>query len=278
MAGNLGDVEVFQGKFRDAAEHLEYSLRNWPAGQEASRKRTAARFEEAKQKIGTLTLKVSEGADISVNGKPVGKSPLPGPVFIDAGAATIEAKIGEKVVKKTVALDVGDAREIELVIEGEAAAVGPVAGPPGNGDGSGGANANGNASGDLKPPGGSSVKTVGMIASGAVALIGLGVGVGFYMKKQSAKDDAEGFAADAVKQFGSGGCPKSGKTGVCADLADANDKAESSGTISTIGFIGAGVGAAGLVAFMLMPSKKQSAVLYPLLDEHTAGLGASGRF
>ncbi|MBK7581331.1 MAG: hypothetical protein IPI67_14090 [Myxococcales bacterium] len=167
MAGNLGDVEVFQGKFRDAAEHLEYSLRNWPAGQEASRKRTAARFEEAKQKIGTLTLKVSEGADISVNGKPVGKSPLPGPVFIDAGAATIEAKIGEKVVKKTVALDVGDAREIELVIEGEAAAVGPAAGPPGNGDGSGGANANANANatGDLKPPGGSSVKTVGLIAS-----------------------------------------------------------------------------------------------------------------
>ncbi|MBK7581318.1 MAG: hypothetical protein IPI67_14020 [Myxococcales bacterium] len=105
-----------------------FSLRHWPAGQEASRKRTAARFEEAKQKIGTLTLKVSEGADISVNGKPVGKSPLPGPVFIEAGAATIEAKIGEKVVKKTVALDVGDAREIELVIEGEAAAVGPVAG------------------------------------------------------------------------------------------------------------------------------------------------------
>ncbi|MBK7581326.1 MAG: hypothetical protein IPI67_14065 [Myxococcales bacterium] len=96
MAGNLGDVEVFQGKFRDAAEHLEFSLRHWPAGQEASRKRTAARFEEAKQKIGTLTLKVSEGADISVNGKPVGKSPLPGPVFIDAGRRRSRRRSGRR--------------------------------------------------------------------------------------------------------------------------------------------------------------------------------------
>ncbi|MBI3206614.1 MAG: hypothetical protein HYZ29_34065 [Myxococcales bacterium] len=117
-----------------------------------------------------------------------------------------------------------------------------------------------------------------MIASGAVAVIGLGVGVGFYMKKQSAKDEAEGFKADAVKEYGADGCPKTGKTGACADLVDANDRAESAGTISTIGFIGAGVGAAGFVAFMLMPSKKQAAVIHPLLDRHTAGLAAYGSF
>ena len=276
IAGNLGDVELLQGKHQEAAEHLEYSLRNWPAGQEANRKRTAERYAEAKQKIGSLTLKVSEGAEITVNGKSVGKSPLPGPVFVSPGAATVIATIGDKTMKKTVALDVGESREVEIVIEGEAAAVGPVAPPSENG--SAGASASGSATGDVKPPTGSSFKTIGMIASGAVAVIGLGVGVGFYMKKQSAKDEAEGFKADAVNEYGSAGCPKTGKTGACADLADANDRAESSGTFSTIGFIGAGVGAAGFVAFALMPSSKNSTAVHPILNQHMAGLGAFGRF
>ena len=179
-------------------------------------------------------------------------------------------------MKTTVALDVGEPREVEIVIEGEAAAVGPVAPPSENG--SAGASASGSATGDVKPPTGSSFKTIGMIASGAVAVIGLGVGVGFYMKKQSAKDEAEGFKDDSIKQVGAGGCPESGATGACADLADANDRAKSARTISTVGFIGAGVGAAAFVAFALMPSKKHSAVVHPVLDRHTAGLAAYGSF
>jgi len=275
IAGNLGDVEVYLGRYRDAAEHLEFSLRNWPAGQEAAKKRTADRYAEAKKSVGTLSLKVSEGAEITVNGKAVGKSPLPGPVFIEPGAATIEARIGEKSAKKTVALDVGDSREVEIVIAGEAAAVGPEAGDPAT-NGSAQPGANGSVGGDVRPPSGSSVKTVGMIASGALAVIGLGVGVGFYMKQQSAKDDADALRSD--NKLGTTGCASGANASACADLADANDRAESSRTISTIGFIGAGVGAAGFVAFMLMPSSKRSTAIHPILDRHTAGLGASGRF
>ena len=247
---------------------------HWPAGQEANRKRTAERYAEAKQKIGSLTLKVSEGAEITVNGKSVGKSPLPGPVFVSPGAATVIATIGDKTMKKTVALDVGESREVEIVIEGEAAAVGPVAPPSENG--SAGASASGSATGDVKPPTGSSFKTIGMIASGAVAVIGLGVGVGFYMKKQSAKDEAESIRND--NKLGSSDCSSGAKASACADLADANDRAESSRTISTIGFIGAGVGTAAFVTFALMPSKKHTAIIHPVLDQHTAGLGAYGRF
>ena len=274
IAGNLGDVELLQGKHQEAAEHLEYSLRNWPAGQEANRKRTAERYAQAKQKVGAITLKVSEGAEITVNGKSVGKSPLPGPVFVSPGAATVIATIGDKTMKKTVALDVGESREVEIVIEGEAAAVGPVAPPSENG--SAGASASGSATGDVKPPTGSSFKTIGMIASGAVAVIGLGVGVGFYMKKQSAKDEAESIRND--NKLGSSGCAGGSAPAACADLADANDRAESSGTFSTIGFIGAGVGAAGFVAFALMPSSKNSTAVHPILNQHMAGLGAFGRF
>jgi len=169
---------------------------------------------------------------------------------------------------------IGEAREIEIAIAGEAAAVGPEA--PGSEPAN--ANANANATADVKPSSGSSLRTIGMLASGAVAVIGLGVGVGFYMKKQSAKDEAEGFRSDAEKQFGKNGCYDQPTARPCADLVDANDRAKTSGTISTIGFIGAGVGAAGYVAFMLMPKSKTSTALHPILDPHTAGIAASGRF
>ncbi len=270
IAGNLGDVEMYLAKYQEAAEHLEYSLRNWPAGQEASRARTAERFEEAKKQVGTLTLKVTKGAEISINGKAVGKSPLSGPVFVTPGAATVIVTLGAKSEKKTVALDIGEAREIEIAIAGEAAAVGPVgpgAAAPGSGSGSG--------DGDVKPPSGSSVRKIGMIASGAVAVIGLAVGVGFYLMKQSAKDDADAIRSD--NKLGNSGCAAGGSN-VCVDLSDANDRAKSNGTISNIGFIGAGVGAAGYVAFMLMPKSKTSAMLHPILTPHTAGVGAFGRF
>jgi hypothetical protein len=121
-------------------------------------------------------LKVTEGAEISINGKAVGKSPLPGPVFVEPGAATIEAKIGDKSAKKTIAMDVGEARELEIVIAARrrwGRRRGREAGMA--------ARARGGRRGErdrhVKPPAGSR-STIGMIASGAVAVVGLGVGVG----------------------------------------------------------------------------------------------------
>ncbi|MBK7581332.1 MAG: hypothetical protein IPI67_14095 [Myxococcales bacterium] len=93
------------------------------------------------------------------------------------------------------------------------------------------------------------------------------------MKKQSAKDDADALQSD--NKLGDSGCSGKTKPAACSDLADAVDRAKSSGTISTIGFIGAGVGAAGFVAFMLMPGSNNKTAVYPLLDQHTAGLAPS---
>ena len=45
LAGNLGDVELMLEKPREAAEHLAYSLKNWPAGQAEARAKTAARLK-----------------------------------------------------------------------------------------------------------------------------------------------------------------------------------------------------------------------------------------
>jgi len=81
-------------------------------------------------------------------------------------------------------------------------------------------------------------------------------------------------------KLGTTGCNASPKPAACSDLADANDRGKRNATLSTIGFIGAGIGVAGLVTFLLLPNQKKDSAttVYPLLDQHTMGLGASGRF
>jgi hypothetical protein len=281
IAGNLGDVELIVGKPRDAAEHLEFSLREWPAGQQAARKRTMERLEAAKQEVGTLHVEVdTDGCEISVNGQSVGTSPIKQPLFVVPGAVTVEAKHGDKHVQRTIAFDKGQERTLTLELtsaEGSATVSEPVTPAksdptpttqPGHDEGPH----------DATSGSGSNLKTIGLITSGAVALVGAGVGVGFLMAKNSAKDDADAIVKD--NDLGTTGCSASPKPSACSDLADANDRGKRSATLSTIGFIGAGVGVAGLVTFLLLPNQKKDSAtsVYPLLDQHTMGLGASGRF
>ncbi len=287
IAGNLGDVELHQNKYQEAAEHLEFSLRNWPAGQEASRKRTAERFDEAKKQIATLTLKVTEGAEITVNGKPVGKSPLTGPVFVTAGAATVVAKIGTKSAKKTVALDIGEARDVEIVIEGEGAAVGPAApaagAPAGAGDSAQPAQGDGGAvevdSSGMKP------KTLVLIAGAGLTLVAAGLGVYYTLEKSSAQDDADSLRSDLSKKYGSTACAGSSAPAQCSELVDALEKRDDAKQISTVAFIASGaLLAATAVTYFAWPSEKRASGssgrlnVFATPQSHGATFGVLGSF
>lgn len=283
IAGNLGDVELYLAKYQEAAEHLEYSLRNWPAGQEASRARTAKRFEEAKKQVGTLTLKVTKGADITVNGKSVGKSPLAGPVFVTPGAATVVATLREKSAKKTVALDTGEAREIEIEIAGEAAAVGPSVPPAASGDepanppGGGGVKAD--ASG-MKP------KTLALIVGGGLTVIAAGVGVFYTLQKSSADEDADGDRSTLSSKYGGQACAGSSPPAECSSLRDALERRDDASKIATGAFIASGaLLAATAVTFLAWPSDSDNERantsafnLYAVPRSHGATLGVLGTF
>ncbi len=128
VAGNLGDVELTLGKPRDAAEHLEYSYRNWPAGNQDARERTLERLKQAKKLVGALTITVNvDGAEVSINDVPVGHTPLGHDVYVEPGAANISVSApGHTTATKTVPLDKGETRDvsIELTPDGSAGAVG----------------------------------------------------------------------------------------------------------------------------------------------------------
>src|SRR5688572_14876877 len=58
IAGNLGDVEMIQGKPRDAAEHLAFALREFPpSGKPPQKEALQKRLREATNMIGTVHIK-----------------------------------------------------------------------------------------------------------------------------------------------------------------------------------------------------------------------------
>src|SRR6185503_10534547 len=95
LAGNLGNVELALGRPRDAAEHLSFCLKNFPAtGTAKQLEFIRSRLAEARQKVGALSIQVSEGgAEVLVDGRSIGRSPLADEVFVDPGSRRIEARL-----------------------------------------------------------------------------------------------------------------------------------------------------------------------------------------
>lgn len=94
IAGNLGHVELMNGKPRDAAEHLRFSLEALPPSEtSAQRDRVKSRFDEARKLVAALRISVdAPGAEVSVDGVPAGIAPVAGEVFVDPGDRVVTAR------------------------------------------------------------------------------------------------------------------------------------------------------------------------------------------
>lgn len=94
IAGNLGIVELKLGHVRDAAEHLAFAIQHFPAtGTEAERAGLQKTFRQARGQVAGLNIHVNvDQAEVSLNGQPLGQSPLAGEVFIEPGTVTVKAK------------------------------------------------------------------------------------------------------------------------------------------------------------------------------------------
>ncbi len=96
IAGNLGAAELAQGKLRDAAQHLAFTLRLFPlTGEPALREQMARAYEQCRRGVAALRVQVEvKGATIFVDGAAVGEAPLPDEVFVEPGEHVVEARLG----------------------------------------------------------------------------------------------------------------------------------------------------------------------------------------
>ncbi|MCK6592836.1 MAG: PEGA domain-containing protein [Polyangiaceae bacterium] len=116
IAGTLGWVEAELGRYREAATHLTYYLREAPKEKVAERKSAEVLLAQARAKVGALALKVEPaGAEVFVDGVSVGKAPFQSDVFVEPGAHVIEAKLdGYMTAKATAEMGAGSSHEVPL--------------------------------------------------------------------------------------------------------------------------------------------------------------------
>lgn len=123
LAGNLGNVELALGKLRDAAEHLAFCLRNFPAtASPQQRDFIQKRFDEARRQVSALAITVdAAGAEILVDGVVVGHAPLADEVYVSPGAHLVEARLARhSPAQARVSLNKGGVQALSFSLAPEA--------------------------------------------------------------------------------------------------------------------------------------------------------------
>jgi hypothetical protein len=244
IAGSLGHVELQLGRYRDAAEHLAFFLRetrDLTAIDPRDRSALAWDLERAKAKIGVVTAVVEPvGAEVFVDGAPLGRAPLVDPVFVDPGRHVIEARLqGYPVAVASRDLVPGAAAQLTLkltpVVALEPPRAMPLAAPvPAPPPRSG-------------PRANRAILIGGAVTAGVLTTVGIGLAVGSAMKASASRDCEVGPCAGATTQAG---------------RRDAFDQLQSQkvalGSAAIGTFIGAGVIGIGTAAYSLLANKRLS--------------------
>ncbi len=284
---NLGLAEVKTNRPIEGGNHLFQFLREYKEASPEQKASAIQSIEECKKKVGLVSINVdSPGADVSVDGTLVGKSPLPDPVFVPEGARTIVATLGGKNAMAKVDAKRGQVTQATVnfnttapppVDPGPAPpAVGPAPGPvgpqPGPGPGPG------PVMGPYPPPhqpdeGGVDFGTwfvgnwVTWLGTGVTA-VGLGLGIGFSVASAQSASDSDDIAQqirtkaaeDNVQGSPCGPEDSNGATDVypaaCASLRDSLGVHDANVAVAVVGWVLAGLAAGGTTAYIIIEYPK----------------------
>lgn len=270
IAGNLGRTELSLEKYRDAAEHLDFSLQHLPASASPDqRARVLELVQDARSHVGALRIAVDvAGADVLVDGKPVGKAPIERQVFVDVGNRVVRARTPSGETKEVVAVGVaGVVTEVHVVF-----AAPPITAPT----------TAPTASASVPPPPAQSPEAssgnglfVGILAGGAA--LGVGLGVAFAVLSNSAASDAD----DLAQPGGRSACLDPRLAGPCGELSSALEDRDTYGNAALVSFGVAAALAAGAVGvIVLSPSsdaKTGRVTVSPVVGQQN-GVALGGTF
>ena len=243
---NLSISEIQSGHYVSAARHLRQLL---AAGElpTSVREEATTRLAQAEAQIGQLGVAVDvTGADISIDGNNVGRSPLDGSWYIEPGLHEVTvSKPGYPVDKRQIFALAGVAIPVEVSLESlkrEQAADEEAARLMGTLEGQ-----------DPVPYDKDEISTAStlvLIATGTIAAAGLGAGIYFTAAANEHDDEAEGLARELMDE------------NLCSDmsLSDSPDCARLRNTRqdgiddqkrALIGFVGFGVASAATLGYAL---------------------------
>jgi hypothetical protein len=284
IAGNLGAAEMQLGRYREAAEHLLYYLREAPTTKEKERKSAQAFLTEARKHIGALVIKAEPaGAEVLVDGAPVGNAPLAGEVFVDPGPRTIEARLdGYKPAKVMVEIAAGSSREVPLqLVKINVGAEGADSAATKKGNGSAAFEGEGRASRGEEIERGESGPHKGVIIAGiATGVVAIGAGIGFAVASNAHASDAERQRAALIPK-GASACSSPDPAVECRDVESSLAAEGTFGNLSIMSFIAGGAVGAGTVIYALTaPRAKRSRAVSatPVVTARSGGVVITGRW
>lgn len=280
VAGALAQVEIELKLDRDAAEHLDYCVRNYPASESDQRLETLRKeLDRLKARLTTVQLRVEpDGVDVFVDGRVVATSPLASPIFLTAGDHRIEARRGGESVSRPVRAVPGVEQSIVLSLTSvtPSAATPPPAGAlgspspiPSPSGASPGASSHA-APVDYQHPSSAPALSLEPPATGAkrrdhlipvyigagLAVVGAGAAIGFGLAAESDRD-----RLDALSwRNGPNGCTSgSASAAECAEQRDLAQSADRKRNLSTAGIVVGGIGVAfAAVGYLLWPRTKDT--------------------
>ncbi|XXT20834.1 PEGA domain-containing protein [Sorangium sp. So ce429] len=286
VAYNLGNTEYKLKKHREAAQYLSFALRHWPLMKAAAKLKVTAeqRLAESRAQVGAVTVTVGvAGAEVLVDGKAVGRAPLEGEVFVDAGEHRVEARLeGYAPASETVKVAKGGSAEVALAMaaaKSDARDAAPVAkaaegSAPGAGAGAPAAQEPPAAPVEPEPPK-EERSWVPVIALGAASVVGLGVGIGMTVAGSNALDDVHA-QRRAISDAG-GQCAKPPAAFVdrCAELNSAGDRVDTLGHVAGAAYVASGVLAAAALTYALWPRDEAGSAGQPrvVATAHPMGAG-----
>jgi tetratricopeptide (TPR) repeat protein len=313
---NLAQSELRSSHERDAAQHFAEYLREATDASGPERDAAQAGLASAKASIAEITVTTDADADVSVDGTLQGLAPLPGPLYLDPGMHTLQAKKGERVGTQSLSAKAGESREIRLKLAGDAAAV--AAAKPATSPASSAENQTATEPvSEETPPAHAEhgresffhwllTKPAGVI-SGSTTLLFAGGAIGFAIASNASYSNADDIAEKINNRAHDDGVPT---RGICVDpnavLGPGNDaeaarfmdackhhqdavnKGDSFKTVATVAGIGAGVMAVTTGVLYFVTAERESetgsararpgiAVL-PWFGSQGGGLSVSGRF
>lgn len=264
VAAALGEAELELKMYRDAAEHFDFALKHTaPTSSQEGIETVKKDLRSAKADVAELRISVNEAAaKVFLDGKEVGVGPLS--AFVEPGEHLVEARLDERVGKKSSRFERGSTYDVVLVVPNGAGVPTPTSGL--------GTNPARDTQPNYTPP------IVTAVAGGAFLVTGV-VLVAVAASKDSKKSDLlDGLAAKNGTECGAGN-PTGDK---CKEIQDLSKSAATFKSLAIGSFVGAA--AAGVLTYFLWPDAKKSderaITVFPNYSafEHSFQIGAVGRF
>jgi hypothetical protein len=279
IACNLGRTEAELQLSRDAAEHLDYCLKTYPASSRddlrEANKRFRELFAEVRAKVAALRIETRPpGAEIAVDGARYGTTPLAGDVFVDPGQHRVRAELQ--------GFD-GDERAIE-VTAGASLTVSFLLGRSRDTPATGAPYPSAPPIAPVAPAERRSadIRTTVVISGAALSLIGLGVGTGFYLDARSTTDRIGRIGRALDLGPGRVACTDPSPPPDCQNLADAVEHEKGARKGADIAFTASALlGVATVAAWLVIPEEHHqaaSARLAPVVSPSFQGFAISGRY